>query len=80
MTAGYSGAPLAQRLGLRREMRVWFSGMPASVRNEIGLLDADLIEEADAVRGLDAAHLFVTERFVLERMLDHLRQLIQPAG
>lgn len=35
MTAGYSGTPLAQKLGLKPGMRAWFQGMPDSVRSEI---------------------------------------------
>ncbi len=80
MTAGYSGTPLAKKLGLKPGMRAWFHSMPAGVRGEIGLLDAGLIEEAEAVAGLDTAHIFVTDRADLERHLTTLRHLIQPAG
>jgi hypothetical protein len=38
MTAGYSGTPLAQKLGLKPGMRAWFLDMPDAVRAEI---DAD---------------------------------------
>ena len=79
MTAGYSGTPLAKKLGLNPGMRTWFHAMPDSVRDEIGL-DGELIEQAEAVNGLDAAHIFVTERAVLERQLTALRHLIHPAG
>ena len=80
MTAGYSGTPLVQKLGLKPGMRAWFSAMPQSVRDEIGLLDAEMIEEAEAVQGLDTAHIFVTERVEMHRILADLRDLIQPAG
>lgn len=80
MTTGYSGTPLAKKLGLKPGMRAWFSAMPASVRDEIGDIAAELIEEAEAVRGLDAAHIFVTERAAMDRLLTDLRQLLQPAG
>ncbi|MDB5679966.1 hypothetical protein [Sphingomonas bacterium] len=79
MTAGYSGTPLAKKLGLKPGMRVWFDAMPGSVRAEIGL-DGELIEETGAVAGLHAAHIFATERAELERLLADLRNLIQPAG
>lgn len=80
MTAGYSGTPLVQKLGLKPGMRVWFSGMPDSVRDEIGIVGTELIEEAETVRGLDAAHIFVTERAEMDRLLTDLRDLLQPAG
>ena len=38
MTAGYSGTPLSQKLGLKPGMRAWFLDMPDAVRAEI---DAD---------------------------------------
>ncbi len=80
MTAGYSGTPLAKKLGLKPGMRAWFWNMPQSVRDEIGPVGAELIEEAEAVQDLDTAHIFVTERAELERLLADLRDLIQPAG
>ena len=79
MTAGYSGTPLARKLGVKPGMRVWFDAMPASVRDEIGF-DGELIEEAEPVSNLDAAHVFVVQRAELERRLADLRGLIQPAG
>ncbi len=80
MTAGYSGTPLATKLGLKPGMRAWFDNMPGSVRDEIGLLDVELIEEAEMVGGLDTAHIFVTERADMARLLADLRVSIQPAG
>ena len=35
MTTGYSGTPLAQKLNLKDGLRVWWDGMPDSVRDEI---------------------------------------------
>ena len=35
MASGYSGTPLAKKLSLKDGMRVWWDGMPASVREEI---------------------------------------------
>jgi len=80
MTAGYSGTPLVKKLGLKPGQRAWFSNMPQTVRDDIGLLDAELIEEAEPIQGLDTVHLFVTERAELARLLTDLRQLLQPAG
>lgn len=79
MTAGYSDTPLAKKLGLKSETHVWFDAMPASVCDEIEL-HGGLIEEAEAIPGLDAANVFVTERAELARWLADLRDLIRPAG
>jgi len=78
MPAGYSGTPLAKKLGLKAGMRAWFQNMPDSVRLEIG--DAGFDEQGAASAGLHYAHIFVTERADLERETAALRQLIAPGG
>jgi hypothetical protein len=78
--AGYSGTPLAKKLSLKDGMRVWFQGMPDSVRAEIDDYGLALAEESLPVEGLDAAHLFVTEKFALSGHLAALRHIIDPKG
>ena len=60
MTAGYSGTPLAKKLGYKPGMRIWSDAMPGAVRRELALDDEvtwlHLPED-----GMDAAHIFVTE-------------------
>ena len=75
MTAGYSGTPLAKKLSLKDGMRVWREGMPDSVAHEIASegLALDLLTVAEAP--IDAAHVFVTKRAMLE---ERLRQLMPP--
>ena len=80
MSAGYSGTPLAKKLGLRDGQRVWFSAMPGSVQEEIGEYALELIFVADPATGIDAAHVFVTERVELEALLSALRDQIAPDG
>ena len=80
MTAGYSDTPLAKKLGLRDGQRVWFSAMPGSVQEEIGEYALELIFVADPAAGIDAAHVFVSERAELERLLAALRHQIAPDG
>ena len=80
MSSGYSGTPLAKKLGLRDGQRVWFSAMPGSVQEEIGEYALELIFVADPATGIDAAHVFVTERVELEALLSALRDQIAPDG
>lgn len=80
MTAGYSGTPLAQKLGLKPGIRAWFDNMPESVRAEIDPEGLRVEELEVATEGLQAAHLFVTERARLERALEALRTLIERNG
>jgi hypothetical protein len=78
MTAGYSGTPLAKKLSLKDGLSVWFHAMPTSVREDIGGVALD--ERAAPEAGLQAAHIFITERAKLEHLLTDLRTLIVPAG
>ena len=80
MTSGYSGTPLAKKLSLKDGMRVWFDGMPESVRNEMAAAGVVLSEEAVPTPGIHAAHIFVTSRAELEEKLTLLRTLIDAAG
>jgi hypothetical protein len=78
--AGYSGTPLAKKLSLKDGMRVWFADMPDSVRVEIAGFGLTLAEESAPTQGIDAAHVFVTEKVVLTERLTKLRHIIDPAG
>jgi len=78
--AGYSGTPLAKKLSLVPGMRAWFHAMPDSVRAEIDSAAIGVVEVDAPIGGLDAAHLFVTERAELERLIAQLRTMIAPAG
>jgi hypothetical protein len=80
MAAGYSGTPLVKKLSLKVGMRVWWNGIPDSVREEIersGLAFV-LLDRPEAP--IDAAHIFVTERADMEAQLAVLRPLLAPAG
>lgn len=80
MTAGYSGTPLAQKLGLKPAMRAWFQGMPDDVRAEVER-DApplDLLESPEPP--VDLAHIFVTSCAVLDCELRMLLPLIARDG
>ena len=78
--AGYSGTPLAKKLSLKDGMRVWFDDMPESVRAEIEDFGLTLNVLDQPAPELDAAHIFVTKRAVMEARLSLLRPLLKPAG
>ena len=79
MASGYSGTPLAKKLSLRDGQRVWFDNMPEDVADEIDEYALDLTF-VDPAQGIDAAHVFVTERADLEAKLMTLRNQIAPDG
>ena len=80
MTAGYSGTPLARKLSLRDGLRTWCCGMPESVRGEIERegLAITLLDTPEPP--IDAAHIFVTERAMLECELRLLLPLLARDG
>jgi hypothetical protein len=78
--AGYSGTPLAKKLGLKPGMRAWFLDMPDSVRAEIGCDTLGLNEQAAPSPGIEAAHIFVTRRTDLAREVEAIRRLLAPTG
>lgn len=80
MTAGYSTTPLAEKLGFKPGMRAFIADMPASIRAEIALDSLGLELLAAPGAGIDAAHIFVTDRARLDCELTALRQLIVPSG
>ncbi|HSI17139.1 MAG TPA: DUF3052 family protein [Sphingomonas sp.] len=80
MPTGYSGTPLAKKLGFKPGQRAWFADMPDSVRAEIDLAAIGLILLDEAEPGTDAAHIFVTARTDLERYIGLLRERLAPDG
>jgi hypothetical protein len=72
MPAGYSGTPLAKKLGFKDGMTVWHSGLPDSVRATIDD-QTDVAWMTGAIEEPVAAHVFTTERAEMERLLEELR-------
>jgi len=80
MTAGYSGTPLAQKLSLKPGLRTWWCGMPDSVRAEIEATAPGVTLLDSPEPPLEAAHIFVTQRAVLDCELRLLLPLLAPSG
>jgi len=80
MPVGYSGTPLAKKLGVKDGQRTWRFNMPTSVTEEIeqsGVRPA-LLDTVET--GLQMAHIFVTRRSDLIEMLFKIRQALEPSG
>lgn len=78
--AGYSGTPLAKKLGFKPGMRAWTLGMPESVRTAIER-DAPPIERLESPEPpVDLAHVFVTSCAALDCELRMLLPLIARDG
>jgi hypothetical protein len=81
MPAGYSGTPLAKKLGIKEGHIVLALGAPAGYEELLeGLPDNVLIEKAgsagDGDRRFDVIHAFTKERAWLEAALPTLRERI----
>jgi hypothetical protein len=83
---GYSGTPLAQKLGLKDGQRALFIDLPASLaelaaaRNFVESSRITVDHLGDAAPGYDFIHLFTTARAVLEALAQPLMNLIARDG
>ena len=78
--AGYSGTPLAKKLGFKAPMTVYTVDAPSGYRGWLAGLDPGVDFSAKAPRPLHAAHVFVTHRVELARHAAALRKALEPAG
>jgi hypothetical protein len=79
VSAGYSGTPLARKLGFTDGLAVWQRGLPGTVQAEI---ETAATPRFSARRGktVEAAILFHTAAADLEPDLAALRGALAPAG
>ncbi|MGD9966842.1 MAG: hypothetical protein AB7T59_10000 [Hyphomonadaceae bacterium] len=77
--AGYSGTPLAKKLGLKPAEPLWASRMPASIKR---VLDQEVAPRylARPSKALAAAHIFHTSAKKLDAELGGLREKLAPNG
>lgn len=78
--AGYSGTPLASKLGLKPPLDVLLVGAPSGYRDWLGELPAGVSFKASIKGPVRAAHVFVTKRADLRGRLLTLRGQLEPAG
>lgn len=76
MTAGYSGTPLAQKLGLKPGMDVALINPPTNYRKLLGPAAQALNFSDSAGNHAEFVHLFVTKRSDLERTIRQLRKKV----
>jgi hypothetical protein len=83
---GYSGTPLAQKLGLKDGSRALFIDLPASLaelatsRQFVESTRITVDQLGDTADGYDFVHLFTTARSVLEALAQPLMNLIARDG
>ena len=77
-TAGYSGTPLAKKLGYKASHRAAVVGAPEGYRDMLEPLPDGVVFERVATAKTDLVHVFATEREVLARHLNALRKKLEP--
>lgn len=77
---GHSGTPLAKKLGIGERSVVFAPGAPAGYRALLGPLAESVRFESGASETTDIAHLFVTRRQELARLLAKLREALRPTA
>ena len=78
---GYSGTPLARKLGIKPGSKLLAVGdVPAEYKSWLGPLPEGAIIVGKGKPPLEAVHVFVTKRAELVRHLEHLRKALVPDG
>lgn len=79
-TPGYSGTPLARKLGILAGSRVASLNAPHEYLDWLAPLPEDVRFDAAVSTATDVVHLFVDRRAELAGQLDSLRSRIAPAA
>ena len=80
MPAGYSGTPLAKKLGYKPGMIAYVSGAPANYAALLAPAPDGVEFRARPGKSLGLAHVFVVQRAKLEAALPGLMKAIEPDG
>lgn len=80
MAAGYSGTPLARKLGITAGCRVHASGAPSNYGELLAPLPAGVSFATRVSASLDLVHAFHTRRAALATALARYRRLLAPGA
>jgi hypothetical protein len=77
-TVGYSGTPLAKKLGIKPGAKVFAAGAPATYRESIEPLPDGVSFAKKVSESVDVIHLFTDSRARLEATLAQYRKKMRP--
>jgi hypothetical protein len=77
---GYSGTPLARKLGIAQGSRVFARNQPADYAQWLAPLPPGVAFESKVTRDTDLVHLFHDRAAALKAELEHLRTAIKADG
>jgi len=78
--SGYSGTPLAKKLGLKPPLKLLTINAPKEYKSWLGELPAGVKLVMKARNPIEAAHVFATESAFLDATLSKLRHELQQDG
>ena len=78
--AGYSGTPLAQKLGIKAGQTVVTINAPVGYPKLLAPLPEAVVFTQKTIAGAGFVHLFISERKALEKELKRLRKLLADTG
>ena len=79
-SVGYSGTPLAKKLGLKPLLKVWLVNAPKEYASWLGELPVGVNFMTKATPPIKAAHIFVTQSHELDSLLSTLRNDLKQSG
>ena len=77
-SVGYSGTPLAKKLGIGTGHRVWLVQAPANYKTLVAPLPDGVTFVAKPSNTTDLAHVFASKRRELEKTLRSLQSTLKP--
>ena len=77
---GYSGAPLAKKLGFKPPLKVWVINAPVEYKTWLGELPHDVKLVTKAKPPIEAVHVFASESAFLNATLSILRNDLKQDG
>ena len=77
-SVGYSGTPLAKKLGIGTGHRVWLAQAPANYKTLVNPLPDGVTFVTKPSNTTDVAHVFASKRRDLEKTLRSLRSTLKP--
>ena len=80
MNAGYSGTPLAKKLGIKEDFSLLPINAPADYFDLLSPLPQNMLLLDSAISDIDVAHLFTNSRDELNSELAKLRRVIKQNG
>ena len=76
--SGYSGTPLAKKLGIKEASRVFAMGAPREYKRLLEPLPTAVQFETRPGPRVDIAHVFVTQKEELAKCLETMREKLKP--